>query len=321
VLGQSEPSTGAQGEDEQLLGVLRGAQIADVLKGQRGDRPSDPTFRHDELLAEVGIVGGRHPQLHEHDEDRPFEVTRERIAEDARATTSASGVRLPNAGQAAYGSAKAAIAALTLVAAEELERYGVRVNAIALIARTRLTLATPGMGAVFAAGAETDTGHDLFDVQHLPGGRLSGQLFMSDHRKGVCRSGRLDPGAERLEGRERGRDRWPLDDRRHLSAPERGRRVNTTAKRLTVEGSTLFDLALRTAVASAVTVPGRVWALREDPGREQELHAFYADQAQAQDPALAFSPPGERPTVEVLGAPRLPYRAPSWKRAWRFTPL
>ncbi|MGH3449924.1 MAG: SDR family oxidoreductase, partial [Haloechinothrix sp.] len=49
-----------------------------------------------------------------------------------------------------YGAAKAGIAALTLVAAEELDRYGVRVNAIAPIARTRLTLATPGMGALFA---------------------------------------------------------------------------------------------------------------------------------------------------------------------------
>ncbi|WP_227984179.1 SDR family oxidoreductase [Nocardia spumae] len=66
-------------------------------------------------------------------------------------TASASGVTLPNAGQANYGAAKAGIAALTLVAAEELERYGVRVNAIAPMARTRLTLATPGMGAIFAA--------------------------------------------------------------------------------------------------------------------------------------------------------------------------
>ena len=65
-------------------------------------------------------------------------------------TCSASGVTLPNAGQANYGAAKAGIAALTLVAAEELKRYGVRVNAIAPIARTRLTLATPGMGAIFA---------------------------------------------------------------------------------------------------------------------------------------------------------------------------
>ncbi|WP_067886090.1 SDR family oxidoreductase [Nocardia vaccinii] len=66
-------------------------------------------------------------------------------------TASASGVTIPNAGQANYGAAKAAIAALTLVAAEELDRYGVRVNAIAPMARTRLTLATPGMGAIFAA--------------------------------------------------------------------------------------------------------------------------------------------------------------------------
>lgn len=69
-------------------------------------------------------------------------------------TASASGVTLPNAGQANYGAAKAGIAALTLVAAEELERYGVRANAIAPIARTRLTLATPGMGAIFAAGVD-----------------------------------------------------------------------------------------------------------------------------------------------------------------------
>ncbi|WP_354701746.1 SDR family oxidoreductase [Paraconexibacter sp. AEG42_29] len=82
-------------------------------------------------------------------------------------TASASGVTMPNAGQANYGAAKAGIAAMTLVAAAELERYGVRVNAIAPIARTRLTLATPGMGAIFAAGAEDDTGHDLFDPSNI----------------------------------------------------------------------------------------------------------------------------------------------------------
>ncbi len=43
---------------------------------------------------------------------------------------------------------------MTLVAAQELDRYGVRVNAIAPLARTRLTLATPGIGAMFAAPAE-----------------------------------------------------------------------------------------------------------------------------------------------------------------------
>lgn len=65
-------------------------------------------------------------------------------------TASASGTFSVIPGQANYGAAKAGIAAMTLVAAEELERYGVRVNAIAPVARTRLTLATPGMGAIFA---------------------------------------------------------------------------------------------------------------------------------------------------------------------------
>jgi NAD(P)-dependent dehydrogenase (short-subunit alcohol dehydrogenase family) len=69
-------------------------------------------------------------------------------------TASGSGTTLPNPGQANYGAAKAAIAALTLVAAAELDRYGVRVNAIAPIARTRLTLATPGMGDLMAEPAD-----------------------------------------------------------------------------------------------------------------------------------------------------------------------
>ena len=54
---------------------------------------------------------------------------------------------------------------MTLVAADELERYGVRVNAIAPIARTRLTLATPGMGALMA---EPDEGEaDLFSPANI----------------------------------------------------------------------------------------------------------------------------------------------------------
>ena len=75
----------------------------------------------------------------------------EQVAAAVVNTASASGTFMPNAGQVNYGTAKAGIAAMTLVAALELERYGVRVNAIAPIARTRLTLATPGMGAIFAA--------------------------------------------------------------------------------------------------------------------------------------------------------------------------
>ncbi len=76
-------------------------------------------------------------------------------------TASASGTFMTNAGQANYGAAKAGIAAMTLVAAAELDRYGVRVNAIAPVARPRLTLATPGMGAIFAAEVP-EGAHDGF---------------------------------------------------------------------------------------------------------------------------------------------------------------
>jgi NAD(P)-dependent dehydrogenase (short-subunit alcohol dehydrogenase family) len=58
-------------------------------------------------------------------------------------TASESGL-YGNAGQVNYAAAKAGIAAMTVVVARELERYGVRVNAIAPVARTRLTEAVAG---------------------------------------------------------------------------------------------------------------------------------------------------------------------------------
>jgi NAD(P)-dependent dehydrogenase (short-subunit alcohol dehydrogenase family) len=58
-------------------------------------------------------------------------------------TASESGL-YGNAGQANYAAAKAGIASLTIVMARELERIGGRVNAIAPVARTRLTEAVAG---------------------------------------------------------------------------------------------------------------------------------------------------------------------------------
>ena len=53
-------------------------------------------------------------------------------------TTSPSGI-YGNAGQTNYGAAKAGIATFTVIAAMELERYGITVNAIAPTALTRMT--------------------------------------------------------------------------------------------------------------------------------------------------------------------------------------
>ncbi|HEX4540110.1 MAG TPA: SDR family oxidoreductase [Acidimicrobiales bacterium] len=67
-------------------------------------------------------------------------------------TSSESGL-YGNAGQLNYAAAKAGIAAMTIVLARELERVGVRVNAIAPVARTRLT---ESLGGGFMAQKEGD---------------------------------------------------------------------------------------------------------------------------------------------------------------------
>jgi NAD(P)-dependent dehydrogenase (short-subunit alcohol dehydrogenase family) len=59
-------------------------------------------------------------------------------------TSSTSGL-LGNPGQSNYGAAKAGIASFSNIAADELVRYGVRVNSIAPAARTRMTQQTPGL--------------------------------------------------------------------------------------------------------------------------------------------------------------------------------
>jgi NAD(P)-dependent dehydrogenase (short-subunit alcohol dehydrogenase family) len=73
---------------------------------------------------------------------------------DARVinTTSPSGL-FGNPGQGNYGPAKAGVASLTVIAARELDRYGVRVNAIAPTALTRMT---EDLEMMRAAAATTD---------------------------------------------------------------------------------------------------------------------------------------------------------------------
>jgi NAD(P)-dependent dehydrogenase (short-subunit alcohol dehydrogenase family) len=67
-------------------------------------------------------------------------LSKEGKAVDARIINTSSGAGLQGSvGQANYSAAKAGIAALTLVGAAEMGRYGVTVNAIAPSARTRMT--------------------------------------------------------------------------------------------------------------------------------------------------------------------------------------
>lgn len=73
-------------------------------------------------------------------------------------TSSGSGLH-GNPGQLNYAAAKAGIAAMTVVQGMELKRYGVRSNCIAPVARTRLTLQTPGLGETM--------GNPVFDPENV----------------------------------------------------------------------------------------------------------------------------------------------------------
>jgi NAD(P)-dependent dehydrogenase (short-subunit alcohol dehydrogenase family) len=78
-------------------------------------------------------------------------------------TSSTSGL-FSNPGQANYGAAKSGIATFSQICAKELARYNVKSNAIAPAARTRLTLATPGLEDVMAA---KDGTFDLWDPANV----------------------------------------------------------------------------------------------------------------------------------------------------------
>ena len=81
----------------------------------------------------------------------------------ARVVNTSSGAGLQGSvGQATYSAAKAGIAGLTLVAAHELARYGVTVNALAPAARTRMT-----EGAFAEAMAAPESGFDAMDPANV----------------------------------------------------------------------------------------------------------------------------------------------------------
>ncbi len=78
-------------------------------------------------------------------------------------TSSTSGL-FSNPGQSNYGAAKSGIATFSEIVAKELARYHVKSNTIAPGARTRLTLATPGLENIMKP---TEAGFDPWDPANI----------------------------------------------------------------------------------------------------------------------------------------------------------
>ena len=126
-------------------------------------------------------------------------------------TSSTSGL-FSNPGQANYGAAKTGIATLSQICAKELSRYGVRSNAIAPAARTRLTEATPGLSEVVKA---PEAGFDVWDpanvspfVAYLATADcpFTGETFLV--QGGTVQRVQSWSGAEKLEKD----DRWTIEE-------------------------------------------------------------------------------------------------------------
>jgi NAD(P)-dependent dehydrogenase (short-subunit alcohol dehydrogenase family) len=206
--------------------VADGADVADFAQaGQMVQRALDTFGRLDILVNNAGILRDRmlvnmtedewdaviavHLKGHFAPTRHAAAYWREQSKQGAEVkgrvinTSSPSGV-FGNVGQTNYGAAKAGIAAFTVIAAQELGRYGVTVNCIAPNARTRMTeetfdMSAPGEGwdpldpanmspvivALSADEAQRITGQ----VFHVWGGAVNalqgwtaGELFESDER-------------------------------------------------------------------------------------------------------------------------------------------
>ncbi|MDY6833672.1 MAG: SDR family oxidoreductase [Chloroflexota bacterium] len=130
-------------------------------------------------------------------------------------TTSDSGL-LGNAGQCNYGAAKAGIAALTIVVAEEMSRSGVCCNAVAPGGRTRMTTdAMPAQGALMAKPPEGE--FDMFSPDNVApvvvflasdeADGISGEVFRSfGDRIWFLR------GWHTVESRGHGKSRWTPEE-------------------------------------------------------------------------------------------------------------
>jgi len=207
--------------------VANGENVADFTGAKRLVDAAISAFgRLDILVNNAGILRDRMlVNMEEHEWDAVIEVHlkghfaptrhaaaywRERskagdqVAARVINTSSPSGV-FGNVGQLNYGAAKAGIVGFTLIAAQELQKYGVTVNAIAPNARTRMTEAafgeiplpedgfdpadpgnnSPIVVALCADEAQDITGQVFFvygGVVNMLSGWQAGELFSSDER-------------------------------------------------------------------------------------------------------------------------------------------
>ena len=242
-LGGAQDGTGAEGSPAQDVAaeivagggraVANGGDVADAAGAQRIVDTALAEFgRLDIVINNAGILRDRVlVNLTEDDWDLVVRVNlrgtflvtkaaanhwrgRSKAGEEVRAsvvnTSSESGV-FGNPGQANYAAAKAAVATLTQVAAKELARYGVRVNAILPQARTRLT------EGAFGDSLAAKDGFDRWDpanvspfVAYLAGSScpISGEVFVvGGSRVQRVRPWERDPGWKlQTEGR------WTVTD-------------------------------------------------------------------------------------------------------------
>jgi len=118
-------------------------------------------------------------------------------------TTSPSGI-FGNLGQTNYGAAKAGIAAFTIIAAGELGRYGVTVNAIAPTALTRMTEDLGGFSALDDAARDAVSPDKISPLVVWLGSAaaagVTGRVFgVSGNRISVGEGWAYGPRIERVE--------------------------------------------------------------------------------------------------------------------------
>jgi NAD(P)-dependent dehydrogenase (short-subunit alcohol dehydrogenase family) len=125
-------------------GILRDRMLVNMEEGEW------------DAVIEVHLKGHFAPTHHAAAYWRELSKSGEQVRARVINTSSPSGV-FGNVGQANYGAAKAGIVGFTLIAAQELGRYGVTVNAIAPNARTRMT------ESAFGSMRPPEEGFDPFD--------------------------------------------------------------------------------------------------------------------------------------------------------------